>query len=519
MSLIRQLSREDVMFVAGETSSIYQHVALLILLDAGDRPEFDFEHFRQHCIERIELIPQFRWKLHSVPLGLDRPYWVEDENFNYDHHIKHIALPQPGDKEALCEVASYLYAKHLDRGRPLWESWLIEGLEDGNFAYLQKFHHCMMDGQGAFKMIEIIGDFEREAPHTKVVDKSISQARAGRVPSNPERSTKAWQHLARLPGEAARNAYDILRPRVLEQFVWPGKPRAQRAVVPTASFNGAIGSDRAMTFCSLSLEQLKLVKAHFGVSLNDVVLALVSSAVRAYLIEHAELPEEPLRTNIPVSLRSDNDAQLSNKVTTTTVTLATHLEGPVARLKAIHEESEQAKASAHGGAMGVVELFQMMPPILVSTLMESLPEDQAAQILGANLIVSNVRGSAVPLYIAGARMDRMYPMSILTAGIGINFTCVSYDGFMDFGIIVDPDLMPEQEVLATRLEAALGEYLALCKPARKTRKQAATKGRQKPSRKKAPGKASATKKMPRAKKAPAARKKPAASGSRRRKSD
>jgi diacylglycerol O-acyltransferase len=469
MSLITQLSREDVMFVAGETDRIYQHVAVLSILDASDRPEFDFEHFRQHCSARAALIPHFRWKLHSVPMGLDRPYWVEDENFSFDHHIKHIALPRPGDKETLCEVASLLYARHLDRSRPLWEMWLIEGLEDGRYAYLQKFHHCMMDGEGAFKMMEIICDFEAEPSQEKVVDKSISEARAGKVPTVPERSTKAWAHLARLPGEAAKNMYDILRPKVLEQFVWPRKPPEERPVVPTARFNGSISSDRAMTYVSLAMAQLKVVKTHFSVSLNDVVLALVSSATRSYLLDHDELPAEPLRTNIPVSLRSDSDDQLSNKVTNTTVTLATDLDDPVARLRAINEESERAKVQAHSGGIGVIEMFQMMPPIMVSTIMESLPDDQAPQILGANLIISNVRGSPVPMYIAGARIDEMYPMSILTAGVGINYTCISYQDQMDFGIVVDPNLMPQQHTLATRLEAALGEYLALCKPAPKRR--------------------------------------------------
>lgn len=483
MSLITQLSREDVMFVAGETDSIYQHVGLLLLLDTSGRSEFDFEHFRQHCIDRIELIPQFHWKLHTVPMGLDRPYWVEDQNFSYDHHIKHIALPRPGDKETLCEVASHLYAKHLDRDRPLWEMWLIEGLEDGKFAYLQKFHHCMMDGEGAFKMMQIICDFEPNPKKKKTVDKSVSEARAGKVPSTPEQSSKAWQHLSRLPGEAAKNMYDILRPKVLEQFVWPRKPREERPVVPTASFNGMIGSDRATTFTSLPLAQMKAIKEHFGVSLNDVVLALVGSAVREYLLEYDDLPQEPLRTNIPVSLRSEKDAQLSNKVTNTTVTLATDLEDPAARLQAIHEESELAKARAHGGAKGIIELFQMMPPILVSSLMESLPADQAPQILGANLVVSNVRGSPASMYIAGAHIDRMYPMSILTAGIGINVTCVSYRECIDFGIIVDPELVPRQEALAEHLEAAFDEYLALCKPVRKRRKRSSTKAKAKPKAK------------------------------------
>ena len=160
-------------------------------------------------------------------------------------------------------------------------------------------------------------------------------------------------------------------------------------------------------------------------------------------------------------------------MTNTTVTLATDLDDPVARLQAIHEESEQAKARAHSGAPGMIELFQMMPPIMVSTLMDSLREDQAPQMLGANLIVSNVRGSPVPMYMAAARLEKMYPMSILTAGMGINFTCISYRDNMDFGVVVEPDLVPSQEALASGLEAALGEYLALSRPKPATRRKRA----------------------------------------------
>jgi WS/DGAT/MGAT family acyltransferase len=336
-----------------------------------------------------------------------------------------------------------------------------------------------MDGEGALKLMGTLCDFEPGPQQSKNADKAISDARAGDVPSYTESTTKAWQHLAQLPGEAARNAVDILRPKILEQFVWPRKAKADRPTVPTACFNGPISSDRAMTFASLSMAELKAVKEHFGVSLNDVVLALVSSAVRNYLLERADLPPDPLRTNIPVSLRVSGDEQLSNRVTNTTVTLATDLDDPAARLQAIHEESEQAKARAHSGAPGMIELFQMMPPIMVSTLMDSLPEDQAPQMMGANLIVSNVRGSPVPMYMAAARMEKMYPMSILTTGIGINFTCISYEDNMDFGIVVEPDLVPGQETLATGLEAALEEYLALSRPKTATRRKKVAKPRKK----------------------------------------
>jgi diacylglycerol O-acyltransferase / wax synthase len=510
MTFIKQLSREDVMFVAGETDSVYQHVGVLMVVDNSDQPDFNFDRFRQHCIDRIALIPHFHWKLHSVPLGLDRPYWVEDENFNYDHHIKHIALPQPGDEKTLCEVAAHLYSKHLDRNKPLWESWLIEGLEGGKFAYLQKFHHCMMDGQGAFRMMEIICDSESEAPAKKTIDKAISEARPGKVPTLQERSSRTLGHLSKMPGDAARGVYDILRPRVLEQFAWPRKPKEDRPTIPTACFNGVLGSDRAVAFASLPMAELKAVKNHFGASLNDVLLAIVSSAIRNYLLQHGELPEHALRTNIPVSLRSADDAQMSNKVTNTTVTLATNLDDPLARLQAIHEEAEQAKAKAHNGGVGMVELFQMMPPILVSALMDSLPADQAPQILGANVIVSNVRGRTSPLYIAGAKLANMYPMSILTPGMGVNITCVSYFDSMECGIMVDPDLVPNHDAIGSYLEAAAREYSALCETPTTKRKKSPAPAKKKPARKRATPKKPAAKKNPPAKKKPLAKKKPVA---------
>lgn len=495
MSRLRQLSREDIMFIAGETDSIYQHVGILVTLDTADCAEFDFAHFRDHCSERLGMIPQYRWKLHSIPLGLDRPYWVEDEHFSFDHHIKHIALPSPGDPETLCEVAANLYCNRLDRSKPLWEIWLIEGLEGGKFAYLQKFHHCMMDGEGALKMTGYLCDFEPHPSEPKVIDESVSSASAGETPSYQEQSVRAWQHMLQMPGEAARSAFDFLRPKILEQFVWPPKPREQRPVVPTARFNGVISSERGFTFASLPLNDMKLIKNQFEVSLNDVVLALVSGAMRKYLKKNSELPHEPLRTNIPVSLRTADDDQMGNKVTNTTVTLATDLNDPLDRLKEINRESEQAKARAHSGAPGMIEIFQIMPPILLSSMMESLPAEQAPQILGANLIVSNVRGAPMPMYISGARLESMYPLSILTAGMGINFTCVSYCDTMDFGIIVDPELVPSHTELATGLQEALAEYMTLRK-AQKTphkRKPAPARAKKK-SVKRPAGKSSAGKK-------------------------
>ena len=214
----RQLNKEDIMFIAGETETIYQHIGVLGILDGSGRPEFDFDHFRQQWVERISMLPHFHWKLHTVPMGVDRPYWVEDAHFNFDHHIKRIALPAPGDHGTLCEVAANLYSHHLDHSKPLWEIWFIEGLEGGKFAFLYQFHHCMMDGGGALQMIEFLCDSEPDASEPKEVDEAVRNARPGEVPSYQEKSVRAWQHMAEIPLNAARSAYRMLGSVVQEQI-------------------------------------------------------------------------------------------------------------------------------------------------------------------------------------------------------------------------------------------------------------------------------------------------------------
>jgi WS/DGAT/MGAT family acyltransferase len=467
MAELRQLGREDILFVAGETDKVYQHTAGLVLLDSRECPDFDFQAFRRHVIERVSMIPHFRWKLHEVPLGLDRPYWVEDGNFRFDHHIKRIAVPSPGDREALGEVVAHLYSKHLDRSRPLWEIWFIEGLPEGQFALLQKLHHCMMDGQGAQKLGEIMCDFEPGAKPQEV-EPAIADARAGAEPSQWQRSFNTAVNLSRFTGEAGREIVDFVRPKLWQRLTGGDQPRSEKPPVPLASFNAQIGS--------LPLDDIKAIKNHFDVTVNDVVLALVGSSLREYLLKHSELPDHALRTSIAVSLRTEEDDEISNKVTNTSVTLATDLADPAERLRAIHAETGAAKKEARGGGRGLVEIMQMMPPLLVNAMVNITPPDQAPGMMGSNLIVSNVRGSAKPMYVGGARMATMYPMSIITPGMGINFTCVSYVDNVDFGVTIEPELFPEPWAIIDGLDEALAQYLAIAAKKRK------------PSRKKPAGK-------------------------------
>lgn len=513
MSTVRQLGKEDIMFLAGETDTVYHHIAGLVVLDTSACPEFSFDHLKEKVIERISAVPHFRWKLHEVPLGLDLPYWVEDENFRYDNHFKRIAVPSPGDREALAEVVAHLYSRHLDRSKPLWEFWLIEGLEGGKCALLQKLHHCMMDGQGASKVGELLCDFEANA-EPRPVDASISDAKAGKVPDMLQLSATTALHLVRFPGAAYREMFDIARPMLLEKLRIGKKGQKKPKVeTPIASFNGEVSSDRGFVFGSLSLKDIKAVKNAFDVSINDVILALVSTGLRNYLLSRGQLPELSLRTGMPVSLRSEDDDEISNHVTQVPVTLATDQEDPIARLQAISEDCEDAKQLAHSGGKGFIEFLQALPPLMVSALMATTSPEQATQMLGSNLIVSNVRGSDNPMYVAGARMETMYPMSIITSGLGINFTCVSYMEQVDVGVTIEPNLVPDPWEIIDGMAIALEDYLALA-TRKKVRRKAAPKSRKAGAAKKAaPRKRAATGKRvsakPKSKSKPKPKPKPA----------
>jgi diacylglycerol O-acyltransferase / wax synthase len=494
MTQYRQLTPQDVMFVGGETPNVYQHTLGLILLDASGRPGFGYEEYRRQMERRLAQVPHFRWKLHEVPLGLDLPYWVEDENFSFDHHVRRIAVPSPGDRQAVGELVSYLYTRHLDRSRPLWETWFIEGLEDGQYAVVQKMHHCMMDGEGAIKLMDVMCDLDPDAP-PRAVDPAIAEARPGQVPQMWQQSLNAGMRLSRLPMAAGREISGALWREVSRRLGGGGK-RAEKPKAPRASFNRDIGSGRGFVYGSLPLADIKAIKSHYGVTVNDVLLAVVGSSLRDYLEALGELPEQSLRTSLPVSLRTETDDGFSNKVTTKEVTLATAIADPVGRLQAIARETEAAKLEAHSGHnRGVMEIVQIMPPVLINALLRMTPGDKVAEMMGINVVVSNVRGGSETTYIAGARMTAVYPMSIIAPGGGINFTCVSDADYIHCGCTIEPELVPRPWLIIDRLHAALADLISrvggratrskkiAVKPVATGKKRPAAKGKAKPKAK------------------------------------
>lgn len=468
MAVIRQLSQADALFIAGETATTYNHTAGLMLLNPGSAENFNFRQFRKHISKRLSEIAQFRWRLHEVTGGLDRPYWVELEDFDPAQQIRSIAVPSPGDAQALSEVASLLFSRHLDRRKPLWEVWFIEGLADGRVAVMLKLHHCLMDGNGALRLMQLLCDTEA-FPRRSTVRKTIAKHEPGRAPTGMEEYLRTTLHLLRLPGQTTRDLLELAMPAVRKQLSLRKQTENTKSPKLTLHprLNSDISSERGFVYVSLPIAKVLGIKKHFGVTVNEVLLAVVGGAMRSYLMQAGDLPRQSLRTSIPVSLRAEGDESLDNKVTNVPVTLATHQKDPVKRLMAIHRESGKAKKLARSGSKGATEIVQAWPPILVGALIQSVSPDQAAQMLRANLVVSNVRGPSQEFYLAGARLEAMYPMSVITPGLACNITCVSYGKQVGIGIILDPDALPHAE----RIKRAMSKELnALAAEVRKKNK-------------------------------------------------
>ena len=472
-----QVSESANFFVNAETDNGYQHTAGLVILSADESPDFCFGKLKAFVEERLRHVPQFRWKLREVPFGLDMPYWVEDEKYSIDRHIHRVAVPAPGDMKALTELAAFLYSRRLDRAKPLWEIWFIEGLQGNRFAMLQKLHHCMMDGQGAQKIGELLCDFEPDPP-PRSIHTGLSEARTGGAPSELEVYARTVGNLAQLPSKVGRHVWSILRPGIMAR----ARPAAasskrQETKAPLLPCNGEVGTQRGFVCTSVSLAEVKRIKNRFDVSINDVVLALTASTMRRYLLAHDALPQEPARVNMAVSLRKDGDSAASNAITSVNVCLHTDKPDPLERLKAIQVETGAAKRMARAGESSMYDLINSLPPFAIALLNRAMRPEMVRAVMKCNFVVSNVKGSSVPMYLAGARIEAMYPISLLANGIGLNFTCVSYVDNIDFGITHDQELVPDAWQIAAGLHDAAREYLRLAGPAKARRKAVAPRDR------------------------------------------
>jgi WS/DGAT/MGAT family acyltransferase len=478
---VRQLTSLDAQFLALETPRQSGHVGALAILDPSTTPTggLTLADLQALIAERLPLLPPFRWRLAEVPFGLDYPYWVDDHNFDLEFHVRELALPAPGSDAQLAEQAARIMARPLDRARPLWELYLIHGLESGNVALLSKIHHSVVDGLSGAEIMGVLLDVTPEGREIP----PASEPGSGGDPSDMEMLARGIAGLPRYPLRLLRSlpsalpnldetAFSALpgagtlsrvAGRLERTIRGNGQPQHERSSLraPKTSFNGRISPHRRFAFGRLSLDEVKKVKNAHGCTVNDVVVAICAGAVRRWLIEHDELLDEPLVAQIPVSVRSsDQMGTYGNRIILMSAPLFTNIEDPVERLRQTHEALRVMK-----------ERHKALPADLLQDTNHFIPPavfSRAARATFAlatsrpgrptwNLVISNVPGPRFPLYLAGARLESNYPISVITDGMGLNITVMSYLDNMDFGIVADRDQMRDVQCLIDWLQDSLEE--------------------------------------------------------------
>ncbi len=459
---MKQLSGQDAAFLYGETPNWHMHVSGLIIVDAESAPDgWTFERFRELLITRIPEIPQLRWRLVDVPFGLDRPSWIEEPNLDPDYHIRRIALPKPGGPKELGDVIGRLASYKLDRSRPLWEAWCIEGLEGGKVAIFQKMHHAIVDGASGAGLAEVLLDLE---PEPRVSSTEVHQEILdSREPSQAEMLARAALRTAvRTPFRVAR----FTRQSVQQiASAVPILRSDQQVSLPLTAPRTLLNSDptprRYFSSARLDLERVKALKDAYGVKLNDVVLALVSGALRSYLMKIDDFPEATLIAQCPVSLRvQGEEGEVGNKVGSIFTSLATDIDDPAERLLAIHESTQSAKEMREAmAAHQIMGLTETTPPGLIALAARMYTGAGLASRTppAVNVVVSNVPGPDFPLYVAGGRVEALFPMGPLLMGMSLNVTVFSMSGRLDVGVMFCPDTLPEAHLIAEYFEAELAE--------------------------------------------------------------
>ncbi len=483
---MQQLTGLDTSFLNLETASTYGHVSGLAIFDPSSAAvPPTFEDTRRLILERIHLLPPYRRRLVEVPFGLDHPYWLEDPDFDIEFHVRHIGLPPPGDDRQLAEQVARIVARPLDRSRPLWELYVIEGLQGGLVAHLTKIHHCAIDGvSGA----EILGTLLDVAPEPREVEPPRRAWRPEPQPTELEMWLRGVAGIASRPRKGLRLAREGLRhlpelSRSLGFGELPGESLLNRLVgrrpqpmlseaptqAPRAIFNGRITPHRRFAFGSLSLDEVKEIKNARGVTVNDVVMALCAGALRRYLEQHRELPADPLVAMVPVSVRTEEQkGTFGNQVSSMTASLHTHVAEPLQRLDRIHESMRVAKEQHKALPATLLQDFaQFAPPAVAARAARVITRAAAANWMDVpfNVVISNVPGPQFPLYGMGAKLVAHYPVSAVSDGVGLNITLQSYDGSLDFGLVACREMVPDLWDLMDYLRDALHELKEATKEA------------------------------------------------------
>jgi diacylglycerol O-acyltransferase / wax synthase len=486
---MKQLSGLDATFLHMETPAQFGHVAGLSFYARPDTPGYDpYTAWRNQIEQRLHLLEPLRRRLVEVPFGLDHPFWVEDPDFDLDFHVRHTAVPPPGSDEQIGNLVSRIIGRPLDRTRPLWLSYLIEGLAGDRFAVLTILHHATVDGASGVELLTLMLD---QSPEGDVVEPIAEPWRPERVPADLEMLNRAARNLVRKPGRAimltahtVREIGSATRNPVLvaaadrvrrglrgplgtilnwgrhrdEERDRPSTTASLRA--PRTPFNGPITPHRRFAFGSASLDTVKQIKTELGATVNDVVMAVCAGALRSWLESHDALPDKPLVALVPVSTRTGKETdKWTNRVSMLTTTLPTDEKDPVERVRRVHIAMASSKELFNALPADLLTDFAEFPPpaVFARAMRLSARLNLVSRLSLGNLVISNVPGARTPLYAAGARLLHYYPVSTLVEGQGLNITVQSYLDVLDFGLVSCRELVPDLGDLLDAIMREIGE--------------------------------------------------------------
>src|SRR4051794_6304595 len=430
------------------------HVASTTLFEG---PAPGYEEFRDHISSRLHLVPRFRQKLRFVPLGQGRPVWVDDPHFNLDYHVRHTALPSPGSEAQLQILAARVFSQRLDRTKPVWEMWLVDGVEGGRFAIIGKTHHCLVDGVSGVDITTVLFDLDREPVAAEDPEPWLPQPE----PTSGQLLGDAWVERATNPVEIVRGARELIEApgrianSAIEGLGAAGSFLRTGLSAPRSPINCQIGPYRRVGWVRTDLDDLKRVKNIAGGTVNDAVVTVVSGALgrfmrgRGYSTAGLEL-----RAMVPISVRTaDEHGALGNRVAAMMAPLPVWREDPIERLQAVSETMRHLKSSGQAvGASLLTDVTNFTPPTIAA---------QAARLQSRqrffNTVVTNIPGPQFPLYLLGRELLDISPMVPLAKNQAVCFGIMSYNGRINFGLIGDYDSLPDLDTLADDLEASLTE--------------------------------------------------------------
>jgi diacylglycerol O-acyltransferase len=457
MTTMDRLSPLDAMFLHVEDGIGHMHIASCAVLEGPAPP---YEEVVALIESKLPLIPRYRQRVRFVPGGLGRPVWVDDPHFRLDYHVRHTALPPPGSIQDLRNLMGRLMSQELDRNRALWETWIVEGLDDGTWALISKVHHCMVDGVSGTDLMAVVLDSERDGEPPEPEEWKPSPE-----PSDAELLRHAFSDTLTTPAEMVRWGRSLTRhPRRVSGELgemWQGAQSLSGRLRPNVelSIEGSIGPHRRWAWARSNLDEIKRIRAGLGGTVNDVVLAAITSGFRDLLLSRGDPVEEDtvVRTLIPVSVRSGDDHTPNNQVSGMIAELPVGIDDPVERLDAIRTQMQDLKGSHQADAgKALTDIANVTPPALLAfSLRTSASMLRRAPQRSVNTVTTNVPGPRVPLFACGRELLEYFPFVPLSHGVRTGVAILSYNRKVAFGVTGDWDTVPDIDVLTEGIESGM----------------------------------------------------------------